>query len=106
MYNYLNQKKSTHVHKPLFSNRQLKNNICIFIVNKAPQTGISIKIQPQKNTHHKKIDFGTTVTYILEEFSGKQITRHKSNIFHFTLKPKELYVQEQMEKYFSDNSQP
>ena len=42
------------------------------------------------------------VTYKLEDFSGKQITRHRSNIVPYY--PKELFVQEQMAKYFSDNS--
>ena len=42
------------------------------------------------------------VTYKLEDLSGKQITRHRSNIVPYY--PKELFVQEQMAKYFSYNS--
>ena len=42
------------------------------------------------------------VTYKLEDFSGKQITRHRSNTVPYY--PKELFVQEQMTKNFSDNS--
>ena len=42
------------------------------------------------------------VTYKLEDFSGKQIIRHRCNIVPYY--PKELFVQEQMEIYFSDNS--
>ena len=42
------------------------------------------------------------VTYKLKDLSGKQITRHRSNIVPYY--PKEIFVQGQMEKYFSDNS--
>ena len=48
------------------------------------------------------MDTPTLVTYKLEDFSGKQITRHRSNRVPYY--PKELFVQEQMEKFFSDNS--
>ena len=51
---------------------------------------------------YKIIDTLTLVTYKLEDFSGKQITRHRSNIVPFY--PRELFVQEQMQKYFSDIS--
>ena len=77
-------------------------NTYVLIVNKATQLGISKKIQPQKVAPYKIIDTPTLVTYKLEDFSGKQITRHRSNIVPFYLK--ELFVQEQMAKYFSDNS--
>ena len=40
------------------------------------------------------------VTYKLEDFSGKHKTRLRSNIIPFH--PKELFVKEQMEKYFSE----
>ena len=42
------------------------------------------------------------VTYKLEDLSGKQITRHRSNIVLYYAQ--ELFVQEQMDKNFSDNS--
>ena len=42
------------------------------------------------------------VTYKIEDFSGKQINRHRSNFVPYY--PKKIFVQEQMEKYFSDNS--
>ena len=48
------------------------------------------------------MDTPTLVIYILEDFSGKKITRHRSNIVPYY--PKELFVEEQMEKHFSDNS--
>ena len=60
------------------------------------------KTQPQKVGPYKIIDTPTLVTYKLEDFSGKQITRHRSNNVPYY--PKELFVQEQMDKYFSDNS--
>ena len=61
----------------------------------------------QKRSNLKKLDLKiidtpTLVTYKPEGFSGKQITRHRSNIGPCF--PKELFVQEQMEKPFSDNS--
>ena len=65
------------------------------------QIGISKKIQPQK-MDLEIIDTPTSGTYKLEDFSGKQITRHRSNIVPYYLK--ELLIQEQVEKYFSDNS--
>ena len=72
------------------------------VVNKATQIGISKKIQPQKVGPYKIVGTPTLVTYKLDDFSGKQITRHRSNIVRYY--PKELLVQEQMEKYFSDTS--
>ena len=80
--NYLNQSKLLR----LFINRRfgmaqpLKINTCVLIVNRTTQIGVSKKIQPQKNVPYKKKDTPTLVTYKLEDFSGKQITRHRSNI--------------------------
>ena len=102
--NYLNQNK----HLRSFINRRfgtaqpLKINTNILTVNKATQLVISKKIQPQKIGPYKIIDTPTLVTYKILDFSGKQITRHISNIVPYY--PKELFVQEQMAKYFSDNS--
>ena len=42
------------------------------------------------------------VIYILEDFSEQQIVRHRSNIVPYY--PKKFLVQEQIDKYFSDNS--
>ena len=42
------------------------------------------------------------VTYRLEDFSGKQTTRHRSVVIPYY--PKELFVREQMWKYFSESS--
>ena len=61
-----------------------------------------MKLQPQKIELDKIIDIRTLVTYKLEDFSGKQITRHRSNIVPYYLK--ELFVQEQIWKYILDNS--
>ena len=72
------------------------------VIKEATQIGVSKKIQPQKVGTYKIIDTPALVTYKLEDFSGKQITRHRGNIVPYY--PKELFVQEQMEKYFSDNS--
>ena len=79
----------------------MKINTYVLIVNKATQTGISKKIQPQKIGPYKIIDSFTSVTYKLEDFSGKQIT-HRNNIVPYY--PKKLFVHKQMEKWFSDNS--
>ena len=62
----------------------------------------------QKRSNNKKIgpykiiDTPTLVTYKLEDFSGKLISRHRSNIIPYC--PKEHFDQKQMEKYFSDIS--
>ena len=64
--------------------------------------GISKKIQPQKIGLYKIIDTPILVTYKQENFSGKQITRHR--IIIVTFYPKELSVPEQMENYFLDNT--
>ena len=72
------------------------------MVKKAPQIGKSKTIKPQEVGPYTLFDSPTMITFKLEEFSGKQITRHRSNIVPYY--PKELVVQEQMEKYFSDNN--
>ena len=59
-------------------------------------------IEPQKIGPYKIIDTPTLVTYKVEGFSGKQITRHRNNIAPYY--PKDFSVQEGMEKYFSENS--
>ena len=61
-----------------------------------PKIEVSKKIQTQKIGPYKIIDTPTLVTYKLEDFSGKQIARHRSNIVPYY--PKELFVQEQTEK--------
>ena len=58
--------------------------------------------QPQKFSHYKNIDTPTMVTYKLEDFSGKQIHRHHSNVVPYY--PKVLFDQEQRKKFFTDNS--
>ena len=104
VHNYLDQNK----HLRTFTNRRsgtakpTKLNTYILVVNKTTQIGVSKKIQPQKFGPYKIIDTPTLVTYKLEHSSGKQITRHRSKIVPYY--PKNLFVQEQMEKYFSDNS--
>ena len=80
----------------------LKIHIYVLVVNKARKIGISKNIQPQKIGPYEIIVTPTLVTYKLENFSGEQINCHRSNIVPYY--PKELLVQEQMEKYFSDNS--
>ena len=42
------------------------------------------------------------ITYKLEDFRGKQITGHRSNIVPFY--PKQSFFQEKTENYFSNNS--
>ena len=61
-------------------------------------------IQSQKFGPYGIINNLTLVNYKLESFvcSGTQKTRHRSNIVQFY--PKELFVQEQIRKCFSDNS--
>ena len=104
VHNYLNQNK----HLRSFNNRRfgttqpLKINIYVLIVKKAKQLGVSKKTQPQKVGPYKIIDTPFLVTYNLDGFFVKQITRHRSNIVPYY--PKKLFVQEQMQKYFSDNS--
>ena len=101
--NYLNQNKHlrTFINRHCGTAQPLKINIYVLVVNKTTQIGISKKIQPQK-VGYKIIDTPTLVKYKLEDFSGKQITRHRSKIVPNY--PKELFVREQMENYFSDNS--
>ena len=74
----------------------LKLNTYVFSVNKTTQIGVSKKIQPRKIGPYKIIDTPTLVTYKLKDFSGNQITRHRSNIVAYY--PKKLVVQGQMEK--------
>ena len=104
VHNYLNQIKHlrTSINRRFGTAQPLKINTYVLIVNKTTQIGVSKKIQPQKIEPYKIIDTPTLVTYKLTDFSGKQITCHRSNIVPYY--PKELFVQEQMEKYFSDNS--
>ena len=71
-------------------------------VNEAPQIGFSKKVQPQKIGTYKIIDSPTLVTYKLGECSGEEITRYCSKIVPYY--PKELFVQEQMKTYISENS--
>ena len=101
---YLNQNKHLHsfINRRFGTAQPLKINTYVLVVKKATQFGISKKIQPQKVEPYKIIDTPTLATYKLEDFSGKQITRHRSNIVPYY--PKELFVHEQMDKYFSDNS--
>ena len=104
VHNYLNQNK----HLRIFINCRFgtaeppKINTYVLVVNIATQIGVSKKIQPQKLGPYKIIDTPTLVIFTPEDFSGKQTTRHRSNIVLYY--HKELFVQEQMEKYFSDNS--
>ena len=104
VHNYSNQNKHlrTFINRRFGMAQPLKINSYVLEVNKTTQIGVSKKIQPQKIGPYKIIDTPTLVTYKLEDFSAKQITRHRSNIVSYY--PKELFVQEQMEKYFSDNS--
>ena len=85
VHNYLNQNKHlrTFINCRLGTAQPLKINIYVLIVNKTTQIGVPKKIQPQKNGTYKIIDTPTLVTYKLEDFSGKQITRHRSNIVRY-----------------------
>ena len=80
-HNYLYQNKPlrTFINPHLGTAQPLKIKTYVLIVNKATQIGISKKIQPQKIGLYKIIDTPTLVTYKLEDFSGKQITHHRSN---------------------------
>ena len=104
VYNYFNQNKHlrTFINCRLGTAQPLKINTYVLVVNKTTQIGVSKKIQPQKIGHYEIIDTPTLVTYKLGDFSGKQISRHRSNILPYY--PKEVFVREQMEKYSSDNS--
>ena len=106
VHNYLNQNKHlrTFINRRFGTAQPLKINTYVIVVNKTTQIGVSKKIQPQKVGPYKIIDTPTLVAYKLEDFCGKQITRHRSNIVPYY--PKELFVQEQMEKYTfkTDNS--
>ena len=85
VHNYLNQNKQllTFINRRLGTAQPLKINNYVLVVNKANQIGVSKKIQPQKIRPCKIFDTPTLVTYKLENFSGKQITRHRSNIIQF-----------------------
>ena len=104
VHNYLNQKKHlrTFIYRYLGTAQPLKINIYVLVVIKTTQIGVSIKIQQQIIGHYRIIDTPTLVTYELKDFSGKQITRHRSNIVPYF--PKKFFLQEQMETYFLDNS--
>ena len=104
IHNYLNQNKHlrSFINCRFGTAQPLKISTYVLVVDKATQLGISKKIQPQKIGPYKIIDTPTLVTYKLEDFPGKQIARHRSNIVPYY--PQELFVQEQMDKYFSDNS--
>ena len=93
VHNFLNQNKHlrTFINRRFGTAQSLKINIFISIVNKTTQIGVSRKIQPPTIGPHKIIDTPTLVTYKLEDVSGKQITRHRSNIVPYY--PKELFVQ-------------
>ena len=79
---YLNQNKHlrTFINRRFGTAQPLKIITYVLVVNKAKQIGLSKKIQPQKIGPYKIIDTPTLVTYKLEDFSGKQITRYRSNI--------------------------
>ena len=103
VHNYLNQNKHsrTFINRRFGTAQPLKINTYVLVVNKVTQIGVSKKLQPQKIGPYKRIDTPTMVTYKLEDSSGKQITRHRIKIVPYY--PKELFFQEQKEKYFSDN---
>ena len=102
-HNYLNQNKQLriYINRRFGTAKPLKINTYVLVVNKTTQLGISKKIQARKVGPYRIIDTPTLVTK-QEDFSGKQITRNGNIIIPYY--PKELFVQEQMEKYFSDNS--
>ena len=79
-----------------------KFNTYVLVVKKNPQNENSKKIQSQNIGPYKIIDSPTLAIDKIEDSSAKQKTRHRSNIVPFY--PKELFVQKQMEKYFTDNS--
>ena len=100
---YLNENKHlrTFINCRFGTSQPLKINTYVLVVNKATQIGVSKKIKPQKTRTYKINDTPTLVTYKLDDFSGKHITRHRGNIVPYY--PKETFRSEQMEKYFSDN---
>ena len=82
VHNYFNQNK----HIRAFINRRFRTaqpfkiRTYVSVVIKATQIGVLEKIQPQKVGPYRFIETSTLVTYKLDEFSGKQITCHRSNI--------------------------
>ena len=104
MHNYLNKNEflRTFINRCFGTAQPLKINTYDLVVNKATEIGVSKKIQQQKVGPYKTKDTPTLVTYKLDDFFGKQITPHRSNIVPYYIK--ELFVQDQMEKYFSDSS--
>ena len=84
---YLNQNKHLRTFIKRRSNGAATQNKCLCFSCKQNQTNWSIKkIQPQKIGPYQITDTPTLVTYKLEDFSGKQITRHRSNMVHITPK--------------------
>ena len=86
----------TFINRRFGTPQPLKINTYVFVVNKATHIGISKKIQlPKKIRTYKIIATPTLVLYKIEDFVGKQITRHRRNIVQYY--PKEIFVQKQME---------
>ena len=88
VHNYLIQNKQlrTFIHRRFGLAQTLKINTYVLVLKKTTQIGISKKILPQKIGPYKIIDTTTLVTYKLEDFSGKQITRRRRNIVPITRK--------------------
>ena len=101
-YSNQNEHLRTSTNRRFGTARPLNINTYVLFVNKTKQIRVSKKIQPQKIGPYKIIDTPTLVTYKLEDFSGKQIACHRGNIEPYYTK--ELFIQEQMEKYVSDTS--
>ena len=78
VHNYLNQNKHlrTFINRRFGKAQPLELYTYVSIVNKTTQIGMSKKIQPQKIGPYKIVDTPMLVTYKLEDFTGKQITRH------------------------------
>ena len=100
VHNYLNQNKHLHtfINRRFGTAQPLKINTYVLIANKATIRNIK-KDTTKKIGPYKIIDTPKLVNYKLENFSGKQITRLRSNIV--TYYPKEII---QIEKNFWDNS--
>ena len=79
VHNYLilNKNIRTFINGRFGTAQPLKLNTYVMVVNKATQICVSKKLQPQKTGPYKIINTPTLVTYILEDFLGKQITRHR-----------------------------
>ena len=82
MHNYLNKNKflRTFINRRFGTAQPRKINTYDLVVNKTTEIGVSRKIQPLKVGPYKTKDTPTLVTYKLDEFFGKQITPHRSNI--------------------------